>query len=104
MTLILQGIAEFQGLVASIHKCSKSIEKSIAAMSAAKLCPKLTRALNLPVPEFSDVCDQVMQHQKKARRTTRFFELNRCFCLQLSPFIPISIEASELHLISSKVC
>lgn len=82
--LLVQAIADFQGLVVNIHKCSKSIEKSIAAIASAKLCPKLTLDKTLPT-EFSHVCEQIMQHQKKVCLLSYSCSLSCCgsrkYCL-----------------------
>ena len=56
---------EFQLVVAQVRKSSASIEKSIAAITAAKVCPPLLDDPHAPVPEMVDLLDRVHQHQSQ---------------------------------------
>ena len=87
----IQAIADFQGLIANIHKGSRAIEKSVAAIASAKLCPKLYRDGSLPVPDFNGLCDHIKQHQTKAS-----FTLNLRPADSTSTFTSCSNTASPL--------
>ena len=54
-------------MVAQVRKSSASIEKSIAAIAAAKVCPPLLEDPHAPVPEMVDLLDRVHQHQAQVR-------------------------------------